>query len=164
MANIKEALKKVLHWEGGISNHPMDKGGLTAYGITQKTYSYYYEGSVRDITMDQVEAIYRTGYWNKIKGDEINSQSVAELLFDMAVNSGVRTASVTIQRLVGADADGIIGRKTLQAINSRNPQELFNAFKKKRIEFYEDIVKRSPSQKVFIKGWLNRVNSYKFNN
>jgi O-methyltransferase involved in polyketide biosynthesis len=29
-----------------------------------------------------------------------------------------------------------------------------------RKEFYENIVKRNPSQKVFLKGWMNRLNDY----
>lgn len=160
MANIKQALEKVLRWEGGISNHPNDKGGLTAYGITQNTYSNYYEGSVINITKEQIETIYRVGYWNKINGDLINNQSVAELLFDFAVNSGARTAVTKIQMLLGVKTDGVCGPKTVAAINAKDPKVLFNELHDVRVAFYKSIVTKNSSQKVFLKGWLNRVNSY----
>lgn len=162
MANFKPALKKVLKHEGGYSNHPLDAGGSTNKGITQKTYNYYYEGDVKNITDEQVETIYKIGYWNKIKGDNIISQSVAELLFDYAVNSGSKTAIIKVQRLVGVKDDGLMGPKTIDAINKKNPKTLFNELHDVRVAYYKQIVANKPSQKVFYNGWKNRLESYKF--
>lgn len=161
MANFSKALEKTLRWEGGRVDNPLDYGGRTAYGITQKTYNQYFTGDVWNIEPHQVAYIYKIGYWNKIKGDLIIDQDIAELLFDFAVNSGVRTASKKIQILVGVEADGIIGKQTIEAINKANSGRLFRMLFDVRVAYYKLIVQKNPSQKVFLRGWMNRLNSFK---
>lgn len=166
MANFKKSLEKVLRWEGEWSNHEADKGGCTMKGITLATYQNYFGKDktcedLRNIPQYQVEYIYKIGYWDKIKGDYIQSQSVAELLFDMAVNSGPRTAIKKMQMLVNVEADGIVGPKTIAAINNKNSNLLFKEFFDVRVAYYKMIVQKNPSQKVFLIGWLRRLNSYK---
>lgn len=160
MADFKKALHKTLKWEGGYCNHPLDKGGATNLGITQSTYNFYYEGDVKDITMEQAETIYRTGYWSKIMGDDIKSQSVAEYLFDWIVNAGLSTPVKKLQILVGTEADGKMGKKTLKALNDKDPKILFNQLVDCRVAFYRALVDKKPSQKVFLNGWLNRAKSF----
>ena len=58
--------------------------------------------------------------------------------------------------------DGIIGPKTLAAINSANPRELFDRLWQARKQFYLNIVKRDPTQKEFLNGWMNRLDSFQF--
>ena len=60
--------------------------------------------------------------------------------------------------ILGVSVDGIVGEKTLAAINGRNARELFADIKRARISFIEGIIKRDPSQMVFKKGWLSRLN------
>jgi lysozyme family protein len=60
------------------------------------------------------------------------------------------------------NVDNIMGAKTIKAINSMNAQELFNVYQQNRREHYIRIVKQDPTQKVFIKGWLDRVDRMKF--
>ena len=67
-----------------------------------------------------------------------------------------------IQALFGLKADGIVGNKTISCINSQNQEEAFNRIWNRRKQFYESLVKNNPSQKVFLNGWMNRLNSYKF--
>jgi lysozyme family protein len=54
-------------------------------------------------------------------------------------------------------ADGVIGPKTMAAINDANPKNLIAKFSDARANFYQGIVARKPDQARFIKGWLNRV-------
>lgn len=156
MATFNTALQKTLKWEGGKVNDPQDPGGKTNKGVTQRTYNQYYPGDVYKMTDYQCSRIYKIGYWDKIKGDQIKCQQVAELLFDFAVNSGVVQASKTIQRIVGVKEDGIIGPMTINAINSKDGKWLFDELKKAREQFYLSLNKPR-----FIKGWLNRLNSFK---
>lgn len=162
MADFKKALKKVLKWEGGFVDDPDDLGGRTNKGVTQRTYNIYYSGDVKDITDEQVEAIYRAGFWKKIGGDDIKDQSVAELLFDYAVNSGVKTAVIKIQKLVEVNDDGVMGKITLGAINAKDPKTLFNELWDVRAAYYKAIVAKRPTNQKFLKGWMNRLNSYKY--
>lgn len=161
MADFKKALEKVLRWEGGRVDDPDDYGGRTCSGITQKTYNQYFTGDVWNIEPHQVAYIYKIGYWDKIKGDYIQNQRIAELLFDFSVNSGVHTAVVKIQMLLNLKPDGIFGPVTLKAINEKNPELLFRELFDVRVAYYKLIVKNRPSNQKFLKGWLNRLNSYK---
>lgn len=169
MADITKFLPKVLKVEGGFVNDPQDAGGATCKGITLNTFRKYFgsERTVTDlknITNSQACEIYKKLYWDKCHGDDIKSQSVAELLVDFAVNSGVKTASKKIQTLVGAKPDGTIGDMTVAAINAKKPQTLFEALYNVRVDYFKSIVARKPSQEKFLKGWLNRLKIYKFEN
>ena len=77
--------------------------------------------------------------------------------------------SIRIQRtfqlvstVLGVQADGIVGPKTLQAVNNADSRTLFDTIKAEREAFLYRIVERDPSQKRFIKGWLNRLNALKY--
>lgn len=162
MADFEKALKKVLRWEGKLVDDANDLGGRTAYGITQRTYNQYYTGDVWDITEEQIRYIYRRGYWDKIQGDFIGSQSVAEIVFDMAVNSGVKTAVIKLQMLLELKPDGIFGPLTLKAVNRKNPKMLFMEYHDVRRAYYRIIVENRPTNKKYLQGWLNRLDSYRF--
>ena len=59
--------------------------------------------------------------------------------------------------------DGIVGPKTIEAINSYPVQkELFEKIKQERIDFIDRIVANRPTNKKFKRGWLNRLNDIKF--
>ena len=167
MANIKTFLEKLMKLEGGYINHPNDKGGCTNKGITISTFQHYYGSDktcedLKQITEEQVEYIYRKGYWNPCLADKIQCPIIAYLIVDWAVNSGVKTAIKNVQKIVGTTADGIMGNMTLTAINEHPCKELFNKIKEARLDFYHNIVKRNPSQKVFLKGWENRLKAYEW--
>ena len=71
--------------------------------------------------------------------------------------SGCATAAKAIQKLVGVKADGIIGNITLTAINNANPTLLFYRLFNARQNYYEEIVKRKPTNMKFLLGWDNRL-------
>jgi len=71
--------------------------------------------------------------------------------------SGTKTAAKAIQKLVGVKADGIIGNITLNAINNANPTLLFYRLFNARQNYYEEIVKRKPTNMKFLLGWYNRL-------
>lgn len=165
MANFKPAFERTLKYEGGVANHPNDPGGLTNSGITLATFSKYYEGgadALLHMTHEQCYTIYRKGFWNKIWGDDINSQSVAELFYDTAVNIGVKRAIEKMQMLLGVKVDGVVGKITLKAINDKNPQTLFNEYHDVRVAYYKQLVAKKPQMKCFLNGWLNRCRAFKF--
>ena len=57
--------------------------------------------------------------------------------------------------------DGGMGPNTLKAINSTNQVDFYNNFKQARIDYYNDLANRIPSQKKWLNGWLNKVNEFK---
>jgi lysozyme family protein len=158
-------LKKL---EGGFSNVTNDVGGVTMAGITMNTYIYYCDVKRRKMpSVDDLKNIsdvdwtdiVKTLYWDKIQADNILNQSLANLLCDFTFNSGVWCVKI-LQRILGLTPDGIVGAKTIQAVNTANQKELFDNLKNERIDFVNDIVNRNPSQKVFLKGWINRINLF----
>lgn len=149
--------------ERGYSNDPADAGGPTMCGVTQTTLSAFQgkAASIADLKAlsfsDWCE-ILKKMYWDVWRGDEIADQSLANLLVDFVWGSGVSGIKVP-QRILGVTADGIVGPKTLSALNGAEPRALFDSLHAARIGFVEDIVRRKPSQAWFLKGWERRINA-----
>ena len=166
MPSSIDAINKVMAIEGGFVNNPLDRGGATNYGITQKVYENFVG---RSVSVDEIKnmprgnavAIYQKNYWNKIRGDDIKDFAVAYAIFDQAVNRGVVASVKQAQKVVGAVSDGIMGTQSINAINAMNPGLFLQRYLAESENAYKQIVANNPSQSVFIKGWLNRVDEIK---
>lgn len=166
MADFAKYAPKLLQIEGGFVNHPEDKGGITNLGITIETYRSYcgQDKTIKDLQNMSYGTwckIMKDGYWDRVKGDKIENQSLAEIIADWAVNSG-QTGIRKMQEIVGCKADGVVGPITLSMINTSNAELLHERIWKARQQFYINIVKRNPSQRVFMNGWMNRLNKFVF--
>ena len=166
MADAKVLKPFVLSFEGGYCNNRSDRGGATNKGVTIATFRSVFGKDktiedLKNITDEQWEYIFKKYYWDACKADLINDQSVANMLVDFAYNSGVARVSKFIQKIVCVTADGIIGSKTIQAINNypRGQRQLFATLKQRRINYLNGIVIANPTQKKFYNGWMNRVNA-----
>ena len=165
MADITILKPFILSWEGGFSNNPNDSGGATMKGITLRTFQSVYgnDKTVSDlkrITDEQWQHIFKKYYWDKWKADEIECQAVANILVDWIWMSGI-TSIKSIQRALKLKDDGIVGPKTLSLINSMHPYKMFLIILEERRKYIEKISKGK--NKVFKKGWLNRLNSIQYN-
>lgn len=156
--NFPQALRLVLADEGGVSNHPADRGGLTNKGITQATYDAWRElhgrppRSVRAIEHAEVDAIYREQYADAVWFDRLPS-GLDYALFDFAVNSGPARAVKALQGIVGVRADGIMGNRTLAAAKARDSGQLITLLCDARQRF----VRSLRTYKTFGKGWERRI-------
>lgn len=163
----KIALPVVLQFECGYINHTNDKGGATNFGITQKVYDNYRAtknlqlNSVTMLTESEVKEIYLYGYWYNGNCNFIRHPKVAVLHFDSCVNHGINTAAKFLQEAVDVKADGIIGKITLEAVNKYKEKGLIYRYFEIREEFYHRLAEKNSSQKVFLKGWLNRLEKLK---
>ena len=61
--------------------------------------------------------------------------------------------------MLGVTADGVVGPKTIAALNGTNHEAFFNEIKREREAFFRRIVAANPTQKKFLKGWLRRLDS-----
>lgn len=166
MANFKKYVPRLLQLEGGYVDHPDDKGGPTNRGVTLRTYQDHFGQhktvvDLKNLSHEEWEHIMKTGYWDKCKADQIESQAVAEITVDWCINSGM-VGLRRVQELVGAKPDGIAGPITLSLINSSDPRLLFERIKAARNQFYINRVKLNPSQKVFMPGWMNRLGLFEY--
>ena len=168
MADVKILAPFLLSWEGGFVNDPKDKGGATNKGVTLKTWrsvGYDVDGDgdidVADLKLltddDVIEKVLKPYYWDRVGGDKIKDQGVANMLADWAYMSGAKTPVLKVQKLVGAVQDGAVGPQTIALINSYRGQQLFADLKTERARFYGAIVKNNPEQKRFLNGWLARL-------
>lgn len=157
MARIDVLAPFILSFEGGYCNRKNDKGGPTNKGVTIATWRKvgYDKDGDGDIDVDDlmlitdqeaVNAVLRPHYWNRWKADQIKSQSLANILVDWVWGSG-KWGIVYPQRMLGVKADGIVGVKTLAALNEREPHEFFNELKERRQQHFVSIVKNDPTQK-----------------
>lgn len=94
-----------------------------------------------------------------ILGDQIQSQAVANILFDGRVNHG-STGVRLIQQVLGVGVDGVVGPITMAAINNSNPNKLVADYKEARRQFYHQLVNNNPNYQVFLQGWLNRLSQF----
>ena len=162
MANYKELIPFILRWEGGFTVVPGDRGGTTNRGVTLATFRLVYGqdktvSDLRRMTDAQWEHIFLSLFWNKFRADEIQSQKVANACVDWAWHSGTSKVIKRVQKIIGVKQDGIVGTVTLSAINKEG-DELFEKVQEARKQFLNAIVNSIPSQKKFLKGWMNRVN------
>ena len=168
MADVNKLAPFILKWEGGFVNDPDDLGGATNMGVTigaWKSCGYDKDGDgdidVDDLHLltreDVVNRVLKPYYWDRWKADEIKSQSVANILVDWVWASGTHGIKIP-QRLLGVTVDGIVGPKTIAAVNAKNPRELFDMIKIARFDFIEDICRKRPANNKFKRGWMNRVN------
>jgi lysozyme family protein len=121
-----KALAKTLAHEGGVSDHPADRGGLTKWGVTQAAYETWRAKTgqalrpVVEMTEAEMRAIYLDGYWFPAGCDQLPDE-LAEAVFDMAVNSGPARAVRTLQRVLGVTVYGVPGPETTSAAHEAGP-------------------------------------------
>lgn len=151
----------------GLANDPADKGGSTLVGVTIGTYRDYCRRKGRGVPsvsglsrLSYAEwlDILKTMFWDRWQADKIIDQRVAHMLVDWIWTSGAYGITIP-QRALGVKADGIVGPKTLAAVNSRAPKELFLMLRRERIAHIDSICKSRPANCRFRTGWLRRINS-----
>lgn len=162
--NFQQAYKWLLGWEGGYGNDPIDPGGPTNLGVIQTEYNRWRRAhnlpiqSVRKITREEAESIYRALYWDYCRCGDL-PPGIDNCVFDYAVNSGVGRAPKVLQRtlnaLVGAglQVDGRIGPLTLAAARRANPDQVIDYIMDERLGFLQ----RLRTWWRFGKGWRARV-------
>jgi len=131
-------------------NDPDDAGGLTKFGIDQRSHPNV---DIRSLTKGLAAAIYHREYWLPVRAHELPIP-VGEVVFDIAVNNGNARAVKWLQQILGVKVDGFIGPKTLAAARTANPSVLSSKLLARRAVFYRSIARGAKAK--FLKGWLNR--------
>ena len=209
MATVDKLIPIIIKWEAGTTaegltneelfekarpkgfgNDPVDTGGATMVGVTLDTFKSYRKkkggktpnaNDLKAIRYEEWRDILKTMFWDKMQADRIANQSIANLCVNSVWGSGAGYIR-KIQEVCGAYPDGVVGDKTLKAINENpHPDWLFRRLWERRKKYFEDIVERSVkdyerklgreateteklkyTKKKFLKGWLNRLNDFKY--
>lgn len=147
----------ILKHEGGYVNDPHDAGGETNFGISKRQYPNL---DIKNLTKQQAADIYKRDYYARVKGDSMPAW-LALLLTDFGVNAGTGTAVRLLQRILGQDVDGILGKNSMAAVQRAvaDPNsQLCQDYVAGRRAHYQNLATNKPSQQKFLKGWLNRTN------
>lgn len=180
---FEEIIKKVIKHEGGYANHPDDRGGETYKGVSRVNWPDWDGWEIIDNIKKKAEdhteflnklrnnkeldelviKFYKINFWRKIKTDKFDKE-IAYLLFDTAVNMGTGRAIMILQDTYNKvtpdnhiSVDGIVGPQTIGAVNKADREHIIIGYISGRIQRYFDIINNNSSQKVFLRGWMNRM-------
>lgn len=135
------------NWTGGV----VGKGGLngTKFGIAANTYPNL---DIKNLTLTQAKEIYKKDWWDKLGGHGLHS-AITFQLWDFSINAGKKRAIIELQQVAGVTADGVIGPKTIEAVNALDLNDVLLSLTAERLKFYTSL-KTWPT---WGKGWVNRV-------
>lgn len=173
MANFNQAFDLMIAHEGGYVNDPDDPGGETYKGVARKIHSGWLGWHIVDLLkkqsgfpanleknaelQDEIVNFYRVNYWDKLNGDQITSQKIAQSIFDFGVNAGVATSAALAQMVVEIQPDGVLGKETVAKINVFDPEHFLAAFTVTKIARYVSICKKRPTSRKYFYGWVVRA-------
>lgn len=181
MADFKTAYNITSEHEGGYVNHPADRGGETYKGIARNFHGDWEGWAIIDAMKDKpgfpgilttdnqlnemVKKFYRYKFWNRVRGDDFDNQAIANVVYDIAVNSGplrsiqlLQEACEALGSSVGdSGVDGRLGGDTFRAVHRLSPRLLLQQLVFEQLSNYQRIIRSSKSQSVFRGGWYNRA-------
>jgi len=194
MADYKLLLDHIAKWEGTMGSDPRDTCAdyPSDYVMPSGKYKGYKVHTVKGIcfmtwksnapklgfdpstkgfinmTKSQWASVIKNIFWDGRNLDKVNSQKIAELIFDSTWGSGFGGSSSLVkymQRLVGVTDDGDIGNITIAALNKEtNTPDKENILYKKlwdfRMSFLKQLAVINPIRYgSFLNGWTNRMNA-----
>lgn len=153
---FEEIYQHTLKWEGGDKLHNVkgDSGGWTKYGIAYNYNKQHFKDldEFKEMSFEKAAEIAFENYAEPLNLALVPEECQA-MIFDIAFNTGVKRAIILAQRALNIKDDGVLGKQTKAALEGLNKADLYQ----ERGKFYNAIVAGNPSQKKFLKGWLNRA-------
>jgi lysozyme family protein len=144
-----DAFDRLIGHEGGLVNDPRDPGGLTKFGISQRSYP---DLDIRALTRDDARAIYFRDFWQRVNADRL-PDGVAFQLFDFAVNSGPETAVRYLQRAVRVADDGYWGPQSQAEAEAMSESDIIMRLCAERLDF----MTRLQNWPHASRGWARRI-------
>ena len=159
--DFEEALHFLLSLEGGLKLHKNPTEKFETYaGIYRGAHpewpgwSYLDRGETPPYEL--IEEFYYKNYYQPF--EEVEDKRIRGILFETAVNLGVKQTVKLVQKALGLKADGILGPKTLEALNRTDPENFIKDFTLLRIAFYTNLANRNPKRySLYLRGWINRT-------
>lgn len=189
MNKFEECLKFVLGHEGGESNHEIDSGGHTNYGISLRFLKnvdlmdgdingdgHISSEDIKLLTASDVSGLYHRYFYEYYRINEINNVEIAKRALSFFVNmrgtmaAKIMQCSVNFLHCINSntieavlDVDGVMGSKTIEHLNGIDNVYgelcVINEIRFQAARNYRDIVFANPGQEVFLDGWMSRARS-----
>jgi len=186
MDRVDALLQEIVRREGGLADHPDDRGGITNHGISLR----YARASgldlngdgvvdaadIRMVTPAKAVELYREDFYTGPGIDRLPAP-LQPLMTDFAVNSGPARAVRELQDVLERTrqtapsvlgeapvaVDGVIGPQTVAAaerVHAAVGDYLVNVLANARLDFLNGLVAQDPSQNAFLDGWRARVRDF----
>lgn len=137
--------------EGDCVNDPNDHGGYTCYGCASNGLCRGVDFS--KLTREKVEDLAYSNIYNKYNVYKLPDAFRGYALWGMW-GSGPTTGIKQFQSVLGVPLTGKIDDATVRAAENYTG-DFAATYVQNREQFLRNIVARDPSQKDFLKGWLN---------
>lgn len=179
MADYNDIVSFIKSWEGGLSKASTDSassdavpdgsGYHTNKGVTWTTWKRFASQLGYSALADSIRAFYlmsdrdwglifKSGYWDVMKGDQFNFQGLADSLADWCWLAGPVTAIVNLQRFCKVNVSGTVDDATLLFVNSIKDREGFlSSFSDYKKNWFLSL----PNQSANYKGWAARQDALK---
>lgn len=168
MAEFEPAVTITLQNEGGFFHNPVT-GEIVNHGVTLKfvrSSGYKPEADedfIRNLSIAEASAIYRTYFWDRYHIGAIGDQSLANKAFDLTVNMGPAALKL-LQTAVNASGgrcavDGVLGPQSIAQINALDAEKLLAEFKQVAARRYHQIAEGNSQLAGDLAGWLSRLNA-----
>ena len=189
--SFEESFNKLVKVEGIYSNFNLDPGGETIYGIARNRnpewegWKYidkikennpnYKSILIKDEKLIKLcKDFYYRHYWLKLRLEDINDKNLRYEIFEMSINIGRTLTSYYLQRTVNLlngfkhkicenlVVDGIIGNKTISAINKIIEHDKSAKFICNYLNIYQGyryvkLMEKNKELKIYARGWIKRV-------
>ena len=161
MSSFETTFSRTIGHEGKFQANPKDRGNWTGgkegvgelkgtkWGLAAMTYPHL---DIANITLEQAKEIYFNVWWLKIKMD-CWPNVMKYQMFDAAFNHGTGRANQFLQFAARVKDDGVIGPKTITAVNMTDPNDLVLRFLAKRLRYFTEV----KTWAEFSRGWSLRV-------
>lgn len=177
MIEPRDFLKQVIAtWEGLYSDDADDSGNWangrllgSMHGVTPEVLARHRGISVdaltpitmRSVTLDEAADIGMEQFYKAPHFDLLAWAPSTAALVDFGWGSGSGQAVKSMQRIVGANADGALGPMTAKAYNDwlagKSNTDAAQAIYDMRVAFYREIARVNPVLQKYLKGWINRA-------
>lgn len=171
MGNFDRAHAFTATWEGGLTKHHADPGGMTNFGISlrflraQGLEAGDVDGDgdidaedICALTKADAARMLKRSFWDAL-GLDLVKPLCAMVLYDTAVNMGPVFARKTAQKALGVPADGTWGPVTRAALRDCDDKRTAAAMCHIRRARYHELARKNAPLAAFLKGWLRRVDA-----
>ena len=187
MASFDIAFERTMGFEGFYSLDPDDPGGETFRGISRNAHpdweGWLFVNAAKELPnfpnnlknhneLNAAVAKFYSGIWERTGCDLMEEQTLADSVFDTAVNLGEPTAIKMLQTALNAlsrngtlwdflSVDGVAGAKTRATIQAANKHHVYisQIIGSKRDIHYTQLVEKRPVMSKYLRGWLKRRSS-----
>ena len=161
MSSFETTFSRTIGHEGKFQANPKDRGNWTGgkegvgelkgtkWGLAAMTYPHL---DIANITLEQAKEIYFNDWWLKLKMD-CWPNVMKYQMFDAAFNHGTGRANQFLQFAARVKDDGVIGPKTITAVNMTDLNDLVLRFLAKRLRYFTEV----KTWAEFSRGWSLRV-------